>query len=72
VHAVRRIAAERAHVDEPGAVDIRLEPAATRSCGVTEGKPAGRRGANAPVSETTEAADLHLYFRKQARVAVGP
>jgi len=26
-HAVRRIAAERAHVDERGAVGIRLEPA---------------------------------------------
>jgi hypothetical protein len=45
-HLVSRIATDRAHVAEPDAFGIRPEPGRRRSCGVMEGKPAGRRGAS--------------------------
>jgi hypothetical protein len=62
-HVVRRIAADRAALRS----STEAHPASgrsrrPRSCGVTDGSPAGRRGADALVGESAEGAGLHLYF----------
>jgi hypothetical protein len=72
-HVFRRIAAERAHVDEPGAFGIRPEPAAAiaRRCGgqTRRARRRGRMGSVAEAGEVDVSGVIFLVNKRGSRRA---